>query len=319
MTETPTTPPDPVDAGAQAEAHAEPSCLERLRQARPELSGARAQVADTVLTDPWKVRGASIQVLAQMAGVSENAVSRFTHALGYSGYREFAQALSLDLGKTLGLYHSHPVELVLESRAGLGGPLDLVQRVMALEVECMQDTLTNLSEPALRHVVHRLAGAPAVLLVGTGTAAPLCHMFSYRLASVGVPVTWTADPMMMLAHVSRLSPGDLVFAISYSGRSRDTVQAMTYAKERGVETVGLTANPQSPIGDVSDASLTIFSSAVSHGTAQFGARVAGLALLEAIATAVSEEKAAGSTTELEELGATQTRFNDLPPDWRSDS
>ncbi|WP_026876341.1 MurR/RpiR family transcriptional regulator [Jiangella gansuensis] len=316
MTETPSHPSrEPGDA----ETRSAPPCLDRLRQARPELSGARARVADTVLTDPWKVRGASIQVLAQMAGVSENAVSRFTHALGYSGYREFAQALSLDLGKTLGLYHSHPVDLALESRSGLGGPLDLVQRVMALEVECMQDTLANLSEPALRHVVHRLAAAPAVLLVGTGTAAPLCQMLAYRLASVGVPVTWTADPMMMLAHVTRLSPGDLVFGISYSGRSRDTVQALMYAKERGVETVGLTANPQSPIGDVTDASLTIFSSAVSRGTAQFGARVAGLALLEAIATAVSEEKGGGSTHELEELGATQARFNDLPSDWRGES
>jgi DNA-binding MurR/RpiR family transcriptional regulator len=275
-------------------------------------------VADAVLEDPWNVRGASIQVLAQAAGVSENAVSRFTHAVGYSGYREFAQALSLDLGKTLGLYHSHPVDLVIESRAGLGGPLDLVQRVMALEVECMQDTLSNLSEPALRHVVGRLNSAGAVLLLGTGTAAPLCQMFAYRLASVGIAVTWSADPMMMLAHVSRLVPGDLALGISYSGRSRDTVQALTYARERSVETAGLTANPQSPLGDVADTSLTIFSSAVSRGTAQFSARVAGLALLEAIATAVAEEKGGAAMSMLEDLGATQARLNDLPSGWESD-
>src|SRR5690606_39826675 len=66
------------------------------------------------------------------------------------------------------------------SRSGLAGPLDLVQRVMSLEVECMQDTLANLSEPALRHLVTALAGAPSVLLIGTGTAAPLCQMFAYR-------------------------------------------------------------------------------------------------------------------------------------------
>lgn len=296
-----------------------PSCLDRVRAARPQLSGARARVADAVLADPWQVRGVSIQVLAQMAGVSENAVSRFTHAVGYRGYREFALALSLDLGKTLGLYHSHPVDLMLESRSTLSGPLDLVQRVMALEVECMQDTLANLSEPALRHVVSRLTEAPAVLLVGTGTAAPLCQMFSYRLASVGVPVTWTSDPMVMLAHVSRLREGDLALGISYSGKSRDTVQALRYAGERGVETAGLTANPQSPMGDVVNTSLTIFSSAVSRGTALFSARVAGLALLEAIATAVSEEKGGDVVAELEQLGATQARLNDLPADWRNDS
>jgi hypothetical protein len=114
----------------------------------------------------------------------------------------------------------------------------------------LQDTLANLSEPVLRHIVYRVATAPSVLLVGTGTAAPLCQMLSYRLASIGVAVAWTSDPMMMLAHVSRLRPGDLILGISYSGRSRDTVQALQYAKGHGVETVGLTANPQSPLGDV---------------------------------------------------------------------
>lgn len=295
-----------------------PSCLERLRRARPNLSGARAQVADTVLADPWKARGVAIQVLAQAAGVSENAVSRFTHALGYSGYREFAQALSLDLGKTLGFAHSHPVDLALEAPAGAGGVSDLIQRVMALEVECMQDTLANLSEPALRHVVNRLATSPSVLLVGTGTAAPLCQMLSYRLASIGVAVAWTSDPMVMLAQVSRLRPGDLVLGISYSGRSRDTVQALHYAKSHGVETAALTANPQSPLGDVVETSLTIFSAAVPRGAAQFSARVAGLALLEAIATAVAEAKGGTSLAALDELGAGQERLNDLPPDWRGD-
>lgn len=308
MTETP---PEPEPSSSPGPAGV-PPCLDRVREARPNLTGARAQVADAVLADPWKVRGASIQVLAQTAGVSENAVSRFTHAVGYSGYREFAQALSLDLGMTLGLYHSHPVELVLESRSNLGGPLDLVQRVMALEVECMQDTLANLSEPALRHLVSRLASAGSVLLIGTGTAAPLCQMFSYRMASIGVAVNWTSDPMMMVAHASRLQRGDLALGISYSGKSRDTVQALTYAKERGVETAGLTANPQSPMGDVVDTSLTIFSSAVSRETAQFSARVAGLALLEAIATAVSEEKGSATLGMLQELGATQAKLNDFP-------
>lgn len=310
--------PEPAAGGTPGPADV-PPCLDRIREARPNLTGARAQVADTVLADPWKVRGASIQVLAQAAGVSENAVSRFTHSVGYSGYREFAQALSLDLGMTLGLYHSHPVDLVLESRSNLRGPLDLVQRVMSLEVECMQDTLANLSEPGLRHLVARLGSAGSVLLIGTGTAAPLCQMFSYRLASIGVAVTWTADPMMMIAHASRLQPDDLVLGISYSGKSRDTVQALAYAKERGVETAGLTANPQSPMGDVVDTSLTIFSSAVSRGTAQFSARVAGLALLEAIATALSEEKGGGALGMLQELGATQAKLNDLPTDGDDES
>jgi RpiR family carbohydrate utilization transcriptional regulator len=291
-------------------------CLQGIRRIQSQLSGARRQVADEVMRDPWSVRGVSIIVLAQRAGVSENAVTRFTHALGYTGYREFSQALALDLGKSLGVYHVHPVDLV--AQAGSTNALDLVRRVVALEIESMQDTLASLSEPILRHVVIKLAGAGQILLIGTGTAAPLCQLLCYRLASVGIAASWTSDPMMMLAEAARLGSDDAVLAISYSGRSRDTVQALQFARGRGAETIAMTANPRGPIGDVAGTVLTIFSPAVPEGTAQFSARVAGMALLEAIATAVSVERGADTVPLLRELGEAQSALNDLPDGWQAD-
>jgi RpiR family carbohydrate utilization transcriptional regulator len=302
--------------GGAAGAGTAGGCLLRIRQAAPELSGARRQVADTVLADPWASRGMPILALAERAGVSENAVSRFTHLLGYSGYREFTQALSLDLGRSLGVYHVHPVDVVSESRAGNEDSLDLVRRVVTMEIESMRDTLDNLAEPVLRRVVTKLATAREIVLIGTGTAAPLCHMLSYRLASVGVAATWVNDPMMMLAQVARLTDGDVVMAISYSGRSRDTVQALEFARGRGAETIAMTADPHSPIGAVAANLLTIFSPAVPEGTAQFSARVAGMALLEALATAVAVERGDATEPVLRDLGAAQSVLNDLPENWR---
>lgn len=294
-------------------------CLQRIRMALPQLTGARRQVAEAVLRDPWDAQGDSILVLAQKADVSENAVSRFTHSLGYSGYREFAQALSLDLGKSLGLYHVHPMDAVMRSQAGNETSLDLLRRVVAMEIECMQDTLANLSEPVLQHIINSLAGANRILLLGTGTAASLCHLLCYRLTSLGMDASWTSDPMMMVASASRLRDGDVALAVSYSGRSRDTVQALGYARSRGAETIAVTAHPQSPIGEVAGHTLTIFSPAVPEGAAQFSARTAAVALLEAIATAVSLSRGGGDVAVLQELGEAQSTINDLPADWRPET
>jgi DNA-binding MurR/RpiR family transcriptional regulator len=302
-------------AGPDGTEGASEGCLQRIRQALDGLSGARRRVADAVLADPWASRGMSILALAERAGVSENAVTRFTHLLGYSGYREFTQALALDLGRSLGVYHVHPVDLVSQSQAGNEDSLDLVRRVVALEIDSMRDTLTNLAEPVLRDVVAGFAGARQIQLIGTGTAAPLCQLLNYRLASVGVFASWSNDPMMMLAEIARLGPDDLVMAISYSGRSRDTVQALAFARSRGARTVAMTANPNSPISRVAQDVLTIFSPAVSEGIAQFSARVAGMALLEAIATAVAVERNAEAEPLLRDLGAAQGTLNDLPEDW----
>jgi RpiR family carbohydrate utilization transcriptional regulator len=305
-----------TEAGSDTPDGPESGCLHKVRTALPHLTGARRQVAEVVLSDPWSVRGVSILALARQAGVSENAVTRFTHAVGYSGYREFTQALALDLGKSLGVYHVHPVEQVMAAQAGGEGPLDLVRRVVSLEIESLQDTLTSLSEPVLRHVITQLATARQILLIGTGTAAPLCHLLSYRLASIGAAASWTSDPMMMLAQAARFGSDDVVLAISYSGRSRDTVQALEFARRRGAETIALTAHPRAPIGDVAASVLTIFSQAVPEVTAQFSARIAGMSLLEAIATAVAMEREGGPSPLLHDLGEAQNALNDLPPDWR---
>ena len=312
------TKPEPADSGASpvTDGAPEATCRERILRALPTLRGPRAAVGQFILDDPWAVRGLSVVQLAELAGVSDSAVVRFALAVGYSGYREFAQALAFDLGRSLGLAHSHPGDLVFKRESGASGEIELIRRVVALEVECMQDTLASLSEPALHRVISRLGKAKSVLLIGTGTAAPLAQMFSYRLASLGVAVSWESDPMVMVAQISRLDSQDLIMGISYSGRSRDTVQALNYARSRGVETVGLTTTPNSPIAEVSDVLLTVFSPAVSTGVALFSARVAGLALLEGIATAVAEDRSSDSLLRLEGVGADQARMNDLAEDWQ---
>jgi DNA-binding MurR/RpiR family transcriptional regulator len=288
-----------------------------LRSRLPALAGVRRKVAEAILQDPWAFRGLSIVALAQRVDVSENAISRLTHALGYSGYREFAQALSLDLGMTMGLYHAHPVDaLKHDGDDEPTGPMALVQRVVRLEIECMQDTLANLSQPMLENIVTSLADARHVVLVGTGTAAPLCHMLTYRLSSTGVAASWTNDPMMMLADINRLGGEDLLLGISYSGTSRDTIQALDYAKSRGVPTFGVTANPDGPITEVCQSVLTIFTPGLASGTAQFSARVAGMALLEAIATAVSVRRNGEDVPLLHQLSTAQRLLNDLPRGWK---
>src|SRR5688572_8579650 len=71
--------------------------LARIRRALPALTGALRVCAEYVLANTWEVRGLSIYQLAARTGVSTNAVNRFTRRLGYSGYREFSQDLTLEL------------------------------------------------------------------------------------------------------------------------------------------------------------------------------------------------------------------------------
>ena len=63
--------------------------LDKILSARSCLSPAERKVADQVLDDPELCVGASIQRLAQLAGVSDPTVLRFCRAIGCKGYHDF--------------------------------------------------------------------------------------------------------------------------------------------------------------------------------------------------------------------------------------
>lgn len=290
------------------------SCLDRIERLLNTVEGARRKTAEWVLDDPWGASRLSIVELAQRAGTSENAVTRFTRALGYSGYREFSQALNIDLGRRMGVVHTEPVEVV-------GGRGDHTIRsmftgVFDLEVACIQDTVASLDWSQVERAVSLLADAGRILLIGTGSAAPVCQMAQYRLSNLGIASAWTADPMAMLSEVAALGHNDAILAVSHSGRSRSTVEMMDLARSRNVPTLSITVDGASPLATICDVPLIIGGPATTLATAQFGARVAELVLLEALATSVADARFNGDRSHVEELANLQARYHNVAPEWR---
>lgn len=290
------------------------SCLARVEDLLGTVEGARRKVAEWVLTEPWNASRLSIVELARETGTSENAVTRFTRALGYRGYREFCQALNLDLGRRIGVLHTQPVEVV---PAGKDHTTQSVfTGVFDLEVGCIKDTVAALDWTQVERAVSLLAGAGRILLAGTGSAAPVCQMAQYRFSNLGIAASWTADPMVMLSELAMLGPGDVLLAVSHSGRSRSTVEMTDLARSRGVPTVSITVDGASPLVSASEVALVICGPRTSPATAQFGARVSELVLLEAMATAVADTRFDGDRSHVEELATLQGRYNNIEPDWR---
>jgi len=294
-------------------------CLTRVRRALPGLEGARRRVAEFVLAAGWEACGLPIGELAERSGTSENAVSRFTRAVGYSGYRAFSQALSVDLGRTLGASHSHPVEALQAGALDQGHLIDVIKLVFRFELECLRDTMANLGEPQLQRAVTALVEARRVLLIGTGAAAAICQLAQYRLSNIGVPAAWASDPMVMVSEVSQLGANDVLIGVAYSGRTRVTVELLEYARRRRhATTIALTAARNTPLATCADIPLVVFGPNVSVGSGQFSARVSGMVLLEALVTAVALKRSGDVMAGLEEFGELQARINNLSPRWKPD-
>lgn len=139
---------------------------------------------------------------------------------------------------------------------------------------------------ARQHPVRR------ILLLATGSSlnAALCarYFFEQRfgvLLDIKEPYNFT--------HYDAIDPhADLVVAISQSGKSASTLEAMRKVQASGKSVFALTSDPQSPIGGASDGVLDINTGIESVGfvTRGFSATVLNL-LLIALIIARKQEKA----------------------------
>lgn len=273
--------------------------LERLRAALPGITGTARTCGACVLENPWEVGGLSIGALAKRCGVSENAVNRFSRTLGYRGYREFSQALVMELGKILGSAYAAPEggpavitrdRDVLLSQRPTGQPQTaqgVVSRVLAQELDALQETVHALDESAVERAVQALAAAQSILFVGTGMGLTLCEIAAYRLKYLGLRATWAGEPGMILPELHLMGCGDVLCAISHHGLARNVLDALEHARERGLTTICITAVPTSPAAQLGDVVLTTVAPLVGFGFAQSAPRSTAIALLEALSAGVA--------------------------------
>lgn len=86
-----------------------------------------------------------------------------------------------------------------------------------------------------------------VLVIGAGRSGLVGRAFAMRLMHMGYNVYVLGETI-----VPALNPGDVVIAISGSGRTKLVVTAAEVAKSVGANVISLTTFPDSPLGKLSD-------------------------------------------------------------------
>ena len=256
----------------------------RIRALLPSLAPAERRVAERVIADPAAVAASTISSLARDCATSETTVIRFCRTVGFTGYPPLRLALATERGRSeVGRARDLTGDIVADD------DLDkVVAKIAFADARAVEETAQQLDLVQLHGVIEALVAAPRVDVYGVGASGFVALDFQQKLHRIGrVAFAWP-DPHMALTSAALLTPGDVAVAISHSGATQDTLDALRLAQRSGATTVAVTNFPRSPLATLSDHVLTTAARETTFRSGATASRLAQLTVVDCVFVGVAQ-------------------------------
>jgi RpiR family carbohydrate utilization transcriptional regulator len=285
--------PDTVSREAQT------GTLIRLRGLYPSLKTALRKVADVILKQPEMAIYASVNEVAAAAAVSEATVMRFCRILGFKGFQDFKIALAREMVIPSARYH--------EVVSGGEDDAAVVRGVFKTNESALQDTLEILEIGAIQEAARLLLAAREIVVVGVSGSGPAVAYTSNRLLLLGLKACSYLDFYLMLMAASLLTPEDVVLAISNLGTTREVLETVGIAREKGAKVICITNNSLSPLARASSPALITASREMTMPEEAIASLVCQISVLDALFALISKTQGAQSRETLEGMEKAMVR------------
>jgi DNA-binding MurR/RpiR family transcriptional regulator len=271
-----------------------------IRDALPGLRPAERKVGEVVLADLDFAIHASIGTLASRAGVSEPSVTRFCRAVGCEGLRQFKVQLARSLAAGV------PYQAVTIDKND--DAATLVHKVCDSIAIALQDVRERTDAAALDAAAGLIAGARRVCCIGVGSGSGVVAQDAFlRFVRLDIAASNHSDGHLQRLAAGMLEQGDVLLAISLSGRSPEINDSVRIARDRGATVVALTQSG-TPLGWTADVPLLLPPSSSASFYSPGVSRLMQLAVVDMLAISVALrrppqvlEKARRAKAELQRL------------------
>jgi DNA-binding MurR/RpiR family transcriptional regulator len=204
---------------------------------------------------------------------------RCAQKVGFKGFHDLKLALAQELSVLSSA--TEATDEAQDPRTAV-----LIQVTMA-GAESVRTAAALVDPDAFQATVDAIASARRVLFVGVGTSAPLCQDAAYRFSAIGVLAEAPGDVHVQHVHASLLGPEDVCVAVSHSGATRESLEAIRAAASAGATTIGVTSFAKSALTEVVDHVIVAGTRELSFQLEAMASRLAHLALLDSLLVAVA--------------------------------
>ena len=256
--------------------------LALLQEKASDFSKGQHRIAKYITEAYDKAAFMTANRLAKTVGVSESTVVRFAVDLGFDGYPSMQKSM-----QEMVLNRLTSVQRIEVANDRIGDR-DVVSLVLHSDMEKLRRTEETLSRESFHAAVNAILQAKRVYILGVRSVAPLANFLGYYLNYMfnNVHVVSGSSTGEMFEKIVNVNAEDVVIAFSFPRYSASTTKAAQYCRSTGAKVIGITDNPESPLGQSCDHVLVAKSDMVSL----VDSLVAPLSVINALIVAVASKR-----------------------------
>jgi glucokinase len=256
--------------------------FERIRQMRDALTPAERRVADLALNHPRSIINDPIVDIARKADVSQPTVIRFCRSLGCQGLSDFKLKLATGLTGTIPVSHS---------QVHLGDTAtDFGAKVLDNTISAILQLREHLNFEHVERAIDLLNGARRIEFYGLGNSNIVAQDAHYKFFRFGIPTIAYGDLYMQAASAALLGRGDVIVAVSKSGRAPELLRVLDVAMQAGAQVIAITSS-NTPLAKRATVALETDHIEIRESQLSMISRILHLVMIDILAVGVAIRRA----------------------------
>lgn len=268
---------------AANQAHRDENLLTDIQSRLDSLNKSERKVAEAILRDPSAATRYSIAALARAANVSEPTVNRFCRGFSATGFPDFKIRLAQSIA-TGTPYVGQNVE-------ANDTVSEFSDKIMLSTIASLDKARQALDPNALASAIDYLIQAKQINFFGMGGSASVALDAQHKFFRFNIPVMSYDDALMQRMVAAGANVGDVIVLISYTGRTRETVDIAQLARANGATVIGIT-NPDSPLAAVCSVVVGVTAPEDTEVYMPMSSRIIHLTVIDILATGVTLKRGA---------------------------
>ena len=252
--------------------------MERIGHLQHELTPAEQRVAALVLEQPRLVLNEPIAGIARLAEVSQPTVIRFCRSLGFLGLADFKLKFASSLTGAIPVRHSQ----VRTSDS----THDLSAKVIDNTVSAILKFRDQLDVRSLDRAIELVSRAKRVEFYAMGNSRVVALDGQHKFFRFRIPTSSYGDSHLFTLAAELLKPGDVVIAISNSGRLPELLAAVDAARAAGADVIAISSSG-SPLAKKATVCLAVDHAEDSTTFLSMISRILQLLLIDIISVGIS--------------------------------